>query len=90
MSYKISGTDYINMFGPTVNDSIRLADTELFISIEKDYTTYGDEVKFGGGKSIRDGMAQSATVSGTIAPDVVITNAVILDYWGIVKADIGI
>lgn len=90
MSYKISGTEYVHMFGPTTGDKIRLADTELFIEIEKDYTLYGDEVKFGGGKSIRDGMAQSATISGKHAPDLVISNAVILDHWGIVKADIGI
>lgn len=90
MSCKISGAEYVHMFGPTTGDKIRLADTELFIEIEKDYTVYGDEVKFGGGKSIRDGMAQSATISGKNAPDLVITNAVILDHWGIVKADIGV
>jgi len=90
MSFDISGKNYAHMFGPTVGDKIRLADTELFIEIEKDFTSYGDEVKFGGGKSIRDGMAQSATVVGSEAPDLVITNVVILDHWGIVKADIGI
>ncbi len=87
----ISGQDYINMFGPTTGDIVRLADTELFIEVEKDYTTYGDEVKFGGGKTIRDGMGQSARISRSEgAPDTVITNALIVDHWGIVKADIGI
>ncbi len=82
---------YAQMYGPTVGDSIRLADTDLFIQIEKDYTTYGDEVVFGGGKVIRDGMGQHPLVTrGDGIPDVVITNAVILDYTGIYKADIGI
>jgi len=91
MSFKISSHDYAAMFGPTVGDRIRLADTDLVVEIEKDYTVYGDECKFGGGKSIRDGMGQSplaARADG--APDLVITNVVIIDYWGIVKADIGI
>ncbi|HBM16674.1 MAG TPA: urease subunit alpha [Lentisphaeria bacterium] len=89
--YEISGCDYISMYGPTKGDKIRLADTELFIEVEKDFTDYGDEVKFGGGKSIRDGMAQSARAKRRDGvPDTVITNALILDYWGIVKADIGI
>ena len=74
----------------SVGDKIRLADTELFIEIEKDYTSYGEEVKFGGGKVIRDGMGQSQISNKKGAMDTVITNAVILDYWGIVKADIGI
>ena len=78
------------MYGPSVGDKIRLADTELFIEIEKDYTSYGEEVKFGGGKVIRDGMGQSQISNKKGAMDTVITNAVILDYWGIVKADIGI
>lgn len=91
MSYKISGQDYAHMFGPTTGDKIRLADTELMVEIEHDYTSYGDEVKFGGGKTIRDGMGQSAQITRADgAPDVVITNAVIIDHWGIVKADIGI
>lgn len=90
MSYKISGSEYAHMFGPTTGDQIRLADTEILIQIEHDYTTYGDEVKFGGGKNIRDGMAQSATVLSQDAPDLVITNVVILDHWGIVKADVGV
>lgn len=89
--YIISGQDYINMYGPTVGDRVRLADTELFIEVEKDFTSYGDEVKFGGGKTIRDGMGQSARISRRDgAPDTVITNALIVDHWGIVKADIGI
>lgn len=91
MSYTISGQDYAHMFGPTTGDLVRLADTELFIEIEHDYTTYGDEVKFGGGKTIRDGMGQSATASrASGTPDLVLTNALIIDHWGIVKADIGI
>jgi len=80
---------YAEMFGPTVGDRVRLADTELFIQVEKDHTVYGDEVKFGGGKVIRDGMGQSQA-SGDEAVDLVITNALILDWWGIVKADVGI
>lgn len=81
---------YAETFGPTVGDRIRLADTELFIEVERDYTTYGDEVKFGGGKVIRDGMGQSPISNADGAVDMVITNAVILDWWGVVKADIGI
>jgi urease subunit alpha len=80
---------YAGMFGPTTGDRIRLADTELWISVEKDYTCYGDEVKFGGGKVIRDGQGQSQ-VGDAESMDLVITNAVILDHWGIVKADVGI
>ncbi|WP_422463563.1 urease subunit alpha [Endozoicomonas sp. ALB115] len=80
---------YVDMFGPTVGDKVRLGDTELFISPEKDYTVYGDEVKFGGGKVIRDGMGQSQRPGAEVV-DTVITNALILDHWGIVKADIGI
>lgn len=85
----ISRQAYADMFGPTTGDRLRLADTELFLEIEKDFTTYGEEVKFGGGKVIRDGMGQSQVVSAECV-DVLITNAIILDYWGIVKADIGI
>jgi len=81
---------YAETYGPTVGDRVRLADTELFIEVEKDYTTYGDEVKFGGGKVIRDGMGQSPISREGGAVDLVITNALILDWWGIVKADIGI
>ena len=86
---KISRKAYAEMYGPTTGDRVRLGDTELYIEVEKDFTTYGDEVKFGGGKVIRDGMGQSQLCSKDVV-DVVITNALILDYWGIVKADIGI
>ncbi|MBV9750511.1 MAG: urease subunit alpha [Acetobacteraceae bacterium] len=81
---------YADMFGPTVGDRVRLADTELFIEVERDLATYGEEVKFGGGKVIRDGMGQSQAAQGEGAADTVVTNALILDHWGIVKADIGI
>ncbi|MEO1005089.1 MAG: urease subunit alpha [Cyanobacteria bacterium J06638_38] len=90
MSYQMDRRAYADTFGPTVGDRIRLADTELFIEVERDYTTYGDEVKFGGGKVIRDGMGQSPFSRAEGAVDMVITNALILDWWGIVKADIGI
>ncbi len=80
---------YAEMYGPTTGDRVRLADTDLWIEVEKDYTTYGEEVKFGGGKVIRDGMGQSQRRAHEVA-DTVITNALIVDYWGIVKADIGI
>ncbi len=80
---------YAEMFGPTTGDKMRLADTELWIEVEKDFTVYGDEVKFGGGKVIRDGMGQCQATSAEVA-DLVITNALIIDHWGIVKADIGI
>ncbi len=86
---KITRQAYAEMFGPTTGDRVRLADTELWIEVEKDYTVYGEEVKFGGGKVIRDGMGQSQRVSAQVA-DTVITNALIVDHWGIVKADIGI
>jgi urease subunit alpha len=81
---------YAQMFGPTTGDKLRLADTDLVVEIEKDFTTYGEEVKFGGGKVIRDGMGQSQRTRSEGAVDTVITNAVILDHWGIVKADIAI
>jgi urease subunit alpha len=87
---KMSRAAYADMFGPTTGDKVRLADTELLIEIEKDFTTYGEEVKFGGGKVIRDGMGQSQVTRAQGAVDTVITNAVILCHWGIVKADIGI
>ena len=90
MSTKISRAAYADMFGPTTGDRIRLADTELFLEVEKDFTTYGEEVKFGGGKVIRDGMGQSQATRAQGAVDTVITNAVILDHWGVVKADIGL
>src|SRR5687767_12812 len=86
---KIGRQAYAEMFGPTVGDRVRLADTELWIEVEKDFTTYGEEVKFGGGKVIRDGMGQSQRTSKDTA-DTVITNALIVDHWGIVKADIGL
>ena len=86
---KMDRHSYAQMFGPTVGDRVRLGDTELWIVVEKDYTTYGDEVKFGGGKVIRDGMGQSQVTNET-ALDLVITNALILDHWGIVKADVGV
>jgi urease subunit alpha len=86
---KISRRAYAEMFGPTVGDRVRLADTNLLVTVEKDYTVYGEEVKFGGGKVIRDGMGQSQRCAKEVA-DTVITNALIIDHWGIVKADIGI
>ena len=90
MPRKISRAAYADMFGPTTGDKVRLADTDLVIEIERDFTTYGEEVKFGGGKVIRDGMGQSQVTRARGAVDTVITNVVILDHWGIVKADIGI
>jgi len=89
MTVKISRRAYAEMFGPTVGDRMRLADTALVVEVEKDYTIYGEEVKFGGGKVIRDGMGQSQRAAADCA-DTVITNALIVDWWGIVKADIGI
>jgi urease subunit alpha len=86
---KISRQAYAEMYGPTVGDRVRLGDTELWLQVEDDRTTYGEEVKFGGGKVIRDGMGQSQRVSAEVA-DTVITNALIVDHWGIIKADIGI
>jgi urease subunit alpha len=86
---RISRQAYAEMFGPTTGDRVRLADTELWIQVERDFTTYGEEVKFGGGKVIRDGMGQSQRVSALTA-DTVITNALIVDHWGIVKADVGL
>ena len=86
---RISRRDYAGMYGPTAGDRVRLADTELFIEVEKDYAIPGEEVKFGGGKVIRDGMGQ-AQVSCAESPDTVITNALILDYWGVVKADVAL
>jgi urease subunit alpha len=81
---------YADTYGPTVGDRVRLADTDLVIAVEQDYTTYGEEVKFGGGKVIRDGMGQSPITNADGAVDTVITNALIVDWWGIVKADVGI
>jgi urease subunit alpha len=90
MAYKIERSAYAAMFGPTTGDKVRLADTDLIIEVEADYTTYGDEVKFGGGKVIRDGMGQSQVTRADGAVDTVITNALIVDHTGIIKADIGI
>src|SRR3981189_2155910 len=91
MRLSMNRTKYANLYGPTVGDRVRLADTELFIQIEKDHTVYGDEAKFGGGKTIRDGMGQSATpVRSEGVLDLVITGVIIIDHWGIVKGDIGI
>ncbi|AYH46197.1 urease subunit alpha [Azoarcus sp. DN11] len=89
MSAQISRRAYAEMFGPTVGDRVRLADTELWIEVERDFTIYGEEVKFGGGKVIRDGMGQGQKVAAEVA-DTVITNALIVDHWGIVKADVAI
>ena len=90
MAHTMSRSAYADMFGPTTGDRVRLADTELFIEVERDFTSYGEEVKFGGGKVIRDGMGQSQATRAEGAADTVITNALILDHWGVVKADIGI
>ncbi|MFZ2080783.1 MAG: urease subunit alpha, partial [Xanthobacteraceae bacterium] len=90
MPTQIKRSVYADMFGPTTGDRIRLADTDLIIAVEKDFTVYGEEVKFGGGKVIRDGMGQSQITNRQGAVDTVITNALILDHWGIVKADVGI
>jgi urease subunit alpha len=81
---------YADMYGPTVGDRVRLADTDLFVEVERDFTIYGEEVKFGGGKVIRDGMGQSQASQAEGAVDTVITNALILDHWGIVKADVAL
>src|SRR3954466_2340119 len=90
MSVKINRSVYADMFGPTTGDRVRLADTDLIIEVEKDFTVYGEEVKFGGGKVIRDGMGQSQASNRQGAADTVITNALIVDHWGIVKADVAI
>lgn len=90
MPYKISRAAYANMYGPTTGDRVRLADTDLFIEVERDFTRYGEEVQFGGGKTARDGMGQGQKTRAEGTADTVITNALIVDHWGIVKADIGI
>src|ERR1041384_98852 len=90
MSFKIERRAYADMFGPTTGDKVRLADTDLIVEVEKDFTTYGEEVKFGGGKVIRDGTGQSQVTNKRGAVDTVITNALIIDHWGIVKADVGL
>jgi urease subunit alpha len=87
---RIDRRAYADMYGPTTGDRVRLGDTELWIEVERDCTIYGEEVKFGGGKVIRDGMGQSQRSQAEGAVDTVITNALIVDHWGIVKADIGI
>src|SRR6266700_5356213 len=87
---RISRSAYAGMFGPTTGDRVRLADTDLFVEVERDLTTYGEEVKFGGGKVIRDGMGQSQASQAEGAVDTVITNALIVDHWGIVKADVAL
>src|ERR1700759_1028172 len=90
MPARISRATYADMYGPTTGDKVRLADTDLIIEVERDFTTYGEEVKFGGGKVIRDGMGQSQATRQEGAVDTVITNALIVDHWGIVKADVGL
>src|SRR6201985_1741864 len=90
MSVKMKRSVYADMFGPTTGDRVRLADTDLIVEVEKDFTIYGEEVKFGGGKVIRDGMGQSQVSRAEGAVDTVITNATILDHWGIVKADVAL
>ncbi len=91
MAYTIKKKDYVSMYGPTVGDKIRLGDTDIIIEVEKDFTTYGEEVKFGGGKTIRDGMGQNSFITHDEgALDLLITNAVVLDYTGIYKADVGV
>ena len=86
---KINRQAYADMYGPTVGDKVRLADTELFVEVEQDFTVYGEEVKFGGGKVIRDGQGQSQLLAHEVV-DTLITNALIIDHWGIVKADVGL
>src|SRR5882672_4768391 len=90
MSHKMKRSHYAEMFGPTTGDKVRLGDTSLMLEVEKDFTVYGDECKFGGGKVIRDGMGQATGVGDKDALDCVITNALVVDYTGIFKADIGI
>src|SRR6201991_925086 len=90
MPRRISRAAYAQMFGPTTGDKVRLADTDLIVEVEKDLTTYGEEVKFGGGKVIRDGMGQSQVSRAEGAVDTVITNALIIDHTGIFKADVGL
>src|ERR1700743_2170911 len=90
MPHSMTRAAYASIYGPTTGDKVRLADTDLIIEVEKDFTLYGEEVKFGGGKVIRDGMGQSQRTRAQGAVDTVITNALILDHWGIVKADIGL
>jgi urease subunit alpha len=90
MSHRMKRRHYADMFGPTTGDKVRLGDTSLWLEVERDHTVYGDECKFGGGKVIREGMGQAAGVGAEGALDCVITNALVIDYTGIYKADIGI
>src|ERR1044071_404253 len=90
MSHRMNRRHYADMFGPTTGDRVRLGDTSLVLEVEKDHTVYGDECKFGGGKGIREGMGQAAGVGARDALDCVITNALVVDWTGIYKADIGI
>ena len=90
MTTKLPRSEYAAMYGPTTGDRVRLADTDLIIEVERDLTTYGEEVKFGGGKVIRDGMGQSQVTRAGGAVDTVITNALIVDHTGIYKADVGL
>src|SRR3954468_20416730 len=90
MTLSVSRRAYADMYGPTVGDRVRLGDTSLVIEIEKDFTVYGEECKFGGGKTLRDGMGQASGASQASALDLLITNALVLDYTGIYKADIGV
>src|SRR5271156_542120 len=94
MSRSISRRVYADLYGPTTRDRVRLADTALILEVERDYTVYGDEITFGGGKTIRDGMGQSSGAlrnsDGSGVLDLVITNALVIDHWGIVKGDIGV
>jgi len=90
MAFRMSRAAYADMYGPTTGDRLRLADTDLIVEVEKDFTLYGEEVKFGGGKVIRDGMGQAQTARADGAVDTVITNALIIDHWGVVKADVGL
>src|SRR5215471_12032301 len=91
MSLEIPRRTYADLYGPTRHDRIRLADTDLVVEVERDFTHYGDEITFGGGKVIRDGMGQSSTATAAGgALDLVVTNALVLDHWGIVKGDVGV
>src|SRR4029078_5167436 len=87
---KIARDAYVGLYGPTTGDRVRLGDTDLFLEIERDLAVYGEEVTFGGGKVIRDGQGQSQGARADGAPDLVITNVIVLDYWGVVKADVGV
>ncbi|HEX7197871.1 MAG TPA: urease subunit alpha, partial [Dongiaceae bacterium] len=90
MPARMARSAYADMFGPTTGDKVRLADTDLVVEVEKDFTVYGEEVKFGGGKVIRDGMGQGQAARTDGAVDTVITNALIIDHTGIIKADVGL